>query len=400
LEQPARVQATASHASGAFFVPVAQIRKRKKKNSFVMEQNALFLRNYHNTLPQQRCASTALSLSLAKYHAQARSNSLQGFCEHSQFAKPSISRDPSESDDDQLLGGLFENFDFFDFDPVDTSAVMHDEPTDMAKSHSPPCLTPPLPKRESAFVKQLRKNSENKSCEINADWDFDETDLLIDNADIFSMADDCTHAVDSAKVPVPLLDPPTQEHYYANTCPHIASDEFAIHSDANVKNVTSIGQFPGEEQYATAKKNDMPTMTIKRPRSSSPRPAFHSSEELKLAPKPLPETGEIFEALPLSRKRPFKNVREKRRRGVMKDKYEELYNLCQDILSKTVSMPLLGIQDDASKSKKSRQKLEILGDVIALMQRMAKELSELRTHNKRLKSYHRANVLRWICCDH
>ena len=366
------------------------------------QQNALFLRNYHNSLPQQRRATTSLSLSLSKYHAHARTNSLQGFCEHSQFAKPTISRDSSESDDEQLLGGLFENFDFFDFDPVDT-AVMPDEPTDMAQSHSPVCLTPPLPKRESAFVKQLRKNSENKSCEITADWDFDESDLLIDNADIFSMVDEdstCTHAVDTAEVNVPLVDPPTQEHYYKNTCPRVASGEFAIHSDANVNNVTSIGQIPGEEQYATAKKQDTAAITIKRPRSPSPSPAFHSSEELKLAPKSQPEIGEIFEALPLSsRKRPFKNVREKRRRGVMKDKYEELYNLCQAIVSKTVPMPLLRSQDDPNKSKKSRQKLEILGNVIALMQRMTQDLSELRTHNKRLKAYHRANVLRWIC-DH
>lgn len=363
-----------------------------------MDEHHYFLRNYYQALQHQGFSNAAISASLAKYYSEhqarvQRANSLQSSCEPSQFAELcSVPCDNTDSDD-EILGDLFEcneNFEFFDFEPADTSsAVMHTEPTHIMTSQQPMCITPPPPKRDSS-VKQLRQNPEQNL--INSNWvftDFDEADFLVGDADIPSMQGEdttCAYAADCPQVSVPLLHPPNQELSYANTCAHGGTDKFLTHSDVNVNTATSVGHCPEEQQYAKA--TDIPTMKTKHPNAPTPSREFHNSQEQELASKQILETEETFEALPLTRKRPFKNVREKRRRDTIKVKYDELYNLCQDIESKTVIMPALRSEDDPNKSKKSRQKLEILGDVFSLMEKMEQELTGLRARNKRLKSHH------------
>lgn len=354
------------------------------------QQDAFFWRNYCNNFLYRGYANTVVSRNPdhVKYYAEhqartKRANSLQSICESSQFADSTdfIPCDISESDN-ELLGDLFEHdesFDVFESDPVDTSAVTEIEPQDTRTC----LLTPPLPKREST-VKQKRGNPEHEFCELNSAWLFDENDFLAGNADIASLQVEdttCARISDCAQVSVPLLTPPTEEFSNVNSCSDVRAHEFA----ANVSTVTSVGHFPEREKNPTA--TDMPTTATKRRRLSPSGLELDSLEKQELLPKPLAETAQKFDEVALSRKRPFKNVREKRRRDVIKEKYDGLYNLCQNIAAKTGIIPLLGSEDDRNKSKKSRQKLEILGGVIELMQRMEKDLIELRVHNKRLKSH-------------
>ena len=128
--------------------------------------------------------------SIGTYH-QARNHretSLRGCTsEVSRFAKPfSISCNFSEPDDEQLLKGLFDNCDFLDFDSVDPSAVIHDEPPDIAKS----------PEKEDRHI---------------------------------SMEDeDIAHGGESAKAPDPLGDLPTRENFNANIRQHVAFCDFFV----------------------------------------------------------------------------------------------------------------------------------------------------------------------------
>lgn len=90
------------------------------------------------------------------------------------------------------------------------------------------------------------------------------------------------------------------------------------------------------------------------------------------------------------RKRPWKNVREKRRRAEIKDKYEQLYNLCQNSVdAKGLRIPLSGSDNRSKKKnsqKKNRHKMDILSDVVKSMEILDKQLIELRNRNKKLKS--------------
>lgn len=90
------------------------------------------------------------------------------------------------------------------------------------------------------------------------------------------------------------------------------------------------------------------------------------------------------------RKRPLKNVREKRRRAEIKDKYEQLYNLCQNSVdAKGLLIPLSSNDNRRKKKnsqKKNRHKMDILSDVIKSMEVLDKSLIELRRRNKKLKS--------------
>ena len=232
--------------------------------------------------------------------------------------------------------------------------------------------------------KRLRQNSEHDFCEMDSNCVFDETDCFVDNVGIPIMHEEdtaCDHAADCPQVSTVLLHPPTQELSYENTCSHVGTVELATHSDVNANTGTTVGHFPEEQQYTTV--TDIPSMTAKRPRSSIPSIEFHTSQEQELA---FHQILQIAEALPLtSKKRPCKSILEKRRRDMIKVKYHELYNLSQEIASKTMIMPALRSEYDP----KSGQKLNILGDVISLMEKMEKDLTRLRACNKRLKSHHK-----------
>jgi len=78
------------------------------------------------------------------------------------------------------------------------------------------------------------------------------------------------------------------------------------------------------------------------------------------------------------KKRPFKNVREKRRRAEIKSKYTQLYELCQS------NAEAKGLLIPISRAK-NPQKMNILCDAVKTMEAMQKELADLRARNKKLK---------------
>jgi len=78
------------------------------------------------------------------------------------------------------------------------------------------------------------------------------------------------------------------------------------------------------------------------------------------------------------KKRPFKNVREKRRRAEIKSKYTQLYELCQS------NAEAKGLLIPISRAK-NPQKMNILCDAVKTMEAMQKELAELKARNKKLK---------------
>ena len=85
------------------------------------------------------------------------------------------------------------------------------------------------------------------------------------------------------------------------------------------------------------------------------------------------------------RKRPFKNVREQRRRTAIKDKLAELDDLCSsDAVACIVPRPSAEtalIMGDRQRPRK----MDILCDSIHILDAMDKELNKLRSRNKELK---------------
>merc|ERR1711937_129302 len=135
----------------------------------------------------------------------------------------------------------------------------------------------------------------------------------------------------------------------------------------------------------------VPTVAMERCSLSSSIVA--PPEETPIAPKPTIERTRKPNGTSRVRirKRPLKNVREKRRRAEIKSKYEQLYNLCQEnVAAKGLLIPLSGTQSNRRKRsnslKKNRHKMDILSDVIKSMEILDQELVELRNRNKKLKS--------------
>merc|ERR1712032_912123 len=94
----------------------------------------------------------------------------------------------------------------------------------------------------------------------------------------------------------------------------------------------------------------------------------------------------------ISRKRPFKNVRERRRRAEIKTKFVELHNAIASATSQSIcgaKRLLIAISEnkDADKSTKQKPcKMEILGEAIESLEALNRELTELRARNTALKS--------------
>jgi len=85
------------------------------------------------------------------------------------------------------------------------------------------------------------------------------------------------------------------------------------------------------------------------------------------------------------RKRPFKNVRERRRRAEIKDKLEELDDLCSsDAVTSIVPRPSAAVGLFMREPNKLR-KVDILCDGIHMLEAMDKELTKLRARNRELK---------------
>jgi len=97
-----------------------------------------------------------------------------------------------------------------------------------------------------------------------------------------------------------------------------------------------------------------------------------------------------------SRKRPFKNVRERERRARINNKLTELCDLCSSdavtsivprpsAAMKELTSPAEGSGDEREGSPKSCSKMDILRDSFHIIEEMDKELIRLRARNKELK---------------
>lgn len=152
----------------------------------------------------------------------------------------------------------------------------------------------------------------------------------------------------------------------------------------------------------------VPTMEMKRCKLSSSRPKcpneFPALVQVNVTSIPYADTAQSGPP-PMQniyqpghpRNRPFKNVRERRRRAQMKNKFMTLYNLCcSKVVNSLVSQPSAearGLQIPICGSigppltlvNHEPSKVEILGEAIQAFEALDKELSELRARNKELK---------------
>jgi len=142
------------------------------------------------------------------------------------------------------------------------------------------------------------------------------------------------------------------------------------------------------ESPALVQMNVMPTLTT------------HTETSQVVAPEPVtpPSMNNADNASTANppRNRPFKNVRERRRRADMKNKFMQLYNLC---CSKAVApltscsgaeatgllIPISGVAAHLALVNQEPSKVDILGDAISAFEALDKELSDLRTRNRELK---------------
>ena len=95
------------------------------------------------------------------------------------------------------------------------------------------------------------------------------------------------------------------------------------------------------------------------------------------------------------RNRPYKNVRERRRRADMKNKFMQLYNLCcSKAVAPLISQSggeatglLIPISGGAPLTLLNQEpsKVDILGEAINAFEALDKELSGLRSRNRELK---------------
>lgn len=151
----------------------------------------------------------------------------------------------------------------------------------------------------------------------------------------------------------------------------------------------------------------VPTMEMKRCKLSSARPKKpHESPALvqvnvtptpafvgaKAAPLTTKNTFELAPNKP--RNRPFKNVRERRRRLDMKNKFMQLYNLCccKAVTSLQPNPEATGLLIPISSSgppltlvNQEPSKVDILGEAIQAFEALDKELLKLRAHNRELR---------------
>jgi len=87
------------------------------------------------------------------------------------------------------------------------------------------------------------------------------------------------------------------------------------------------------------------------------------------------------------RKRPYKNVRERRRRAAIKDKLAELDDLCSsDAVTSIVPRPSAETRLIMGGPERAR-KMDILCDGFHILDVMGKELIKLRARNKELKKH-------------
>lgn len=142
------------------------------------------------------------------------------------------------------------------------------------------------------------------------------------------------------------------------------------------------------ESPALVQMNVMPTLTTETETSQVVPPP--------VTPPSLSNADSASSANP-PRNRPFKNVRERRRRANMKNKFMQLYNLCCSKavapLTSNSAVEATGLLIPISGGggaplalvNQEPSKVEILGDAIKAFEALDKELSDLRTRNRELR---------------
>jgi len=115
---------------------------------------------------------------------------------------------------------------------------------------------------------------------------------------------------------------------------------------------------------------------------------------VNFAPAPTKNAYEMAPAM-RPRNRPFKNVRERKRRREMKGKFMQLYNLCCSKVAASVLsqpgeatgllIPISGSAPPLTLVNHEPSKVDVLGDAIQTFQALDKELSRLRARNRELK---------------
>merc|ERR1711937_168236 len=178
-----------------------------------------------------------------------------------------------------------------------------------------------------------------------------------------------------------------REYSTSSLCAGIDFSDFRTDCLPNEDTIAGAEQVPEEFQDTALA---VPTVAMERCSLSSLKVA--PPEETQVVAKPTIERSRKSNGTTRVRirKRPLKNVREKRRRAEIKDKYEQLYNLCQNSVdAKGLLIPLSSNDNRRRKKnsqKKNPHKMDILSDVIKSMEILDKELVELRQRNKKLKS--------------
>jgi len=127
-----------------------------------------------------------------------------------------------------------------------------------------------------------------------------------------------------------------------------------------------------------------PEQTTVAPATVAPAPA---GKRTPLANKHKKRKTATTRSRRRSRKRPFKNVRERHRRAAIKDKLEELDDLCSsDAVASIIPRPSAAVGLYMGGTNKPR-KVDILCDSIHMLEAMDNELIRLRARNKQLKMH-------------
>lgn len=154
---------------------------------------------------------------------------------------------------------------------------------------------------------------------------------------------------------------------------------------------------------------NVPTMEMKHCKlsPSSINVSTESPALVQVNVTPTPPEMTTFEPLPMeracdtvagtsSRNRPFKNVRERRRRAQMRNKFMQLYNLCcSKVVTSVVATPsaeatglLIPISGHGAAHTLVNEpsKVEVLVEAIQAFEALDKELTDLRARNSQLKA--------------
>lgn len=151
--------------------------------------------------------------------------------------------------------------------------------------------------------------------------------------------------------------------------------EYAVESDSPDQSQQVVSQ-PRIMQKVSA--SAKPPVIKKQEVQESRRTNKIYTQEVSASAKP-----------PVRKKRPFKALREKRRRAEIRNKYTQLRDLCQSSAEATGLLTAIsgseGGKKKRSKKSKNPEKVDILIAGFETLQALGQELVELKSHNERLR---------------